>query len=44
MEEEKVCCVFCGKPLKNLKSKKLGYGPGCYKKYVKSKAYKRKLL
>ena len=42
--EEKVCCVFCGRILKNSKSKELGYGRGCYKKYIKSWAHKRKLL
>ncbi len=25
-------CVLCGRKLKNIKSKELGYGPVCYKR------------
>lgn len=28
-------CKRCGRKLKNNESQLLGYGPGCYKKYVK---------
>ena len=40
----KVYCKFCGKVLKNPKSKQNGFGKGCYEKWVKSKAHKRRLV
>lgn len=30
-------CIRCGKKLKTTNSKILGYGPSCYKKYLKEK-------
>ena len=39
-----VFCKFCGRELKNPKSKELGYGQGCYKRWVKSRACKRSLI
>lgn len=40
----KVYCKFCGRVLKNSKSKQNGYGQGCYERWVKSKTYKRSLV
>ena len=42
--EPKVFCKFCGRELKNAKSVKNGYGQGCYKKWVKSRSHKRRLI
>ncbi len=32
MEEEIFICKRCGRPLKDVKSRKIGYGPNCFKK------------
>ena len=30
-------CQRCGRRLKTTKSKQMGFGPGCYKKYLQEK-------
>ena len=40
----KVYCKFCGRILKNAKSKQNGFGQGCYDKWIKSRSHKRRLV
>lgn len=40
----KVFCKFCGRELKNTKSKQNGYGQGCYTRWVRSRRHKRNLI
>lgn len=35
-------CKRCGRKLKSYESQLLGYGPGCYKKFIKEKSRKLK--
>lgn len=35
-------CKRCGRKLKNNESQLLGYGPGCYKKYIKEQMKREK--
>ena len=37
MTDEKKYCLRCGKELKSIESKKLGFGPTCYKKHLANK-------
>lgn len=40
----KIYCKFCGRVLKNAKSKQNGFGQGCYERWVKSRSNKRSLV
>lgn len=40
----KVYCKFCGRVLKNRKSKLKGYGQSCYDRWVSSRDHKRRLI
>lgn len=40
----RVYCKFCGRLLKNAKSKQNGFGQGCYERWVKSRSNKRSLV
>lgn len=40
----KVFCKFCGRALKSEKSKEMGCGQGCFKRWVKGRSHKRSLI
>jgi hypothetical protein len=44
MEKLSNICKLCGRPLKDLDSRRLGYGPICYEKVMRKKFKVNKLL
>lgn len=38
-ETKRVFCRRCGRELKNKQAKELGFGPACYRKYMKECTY-----
>ena len=42
--EEKIFCNRCGKPLRSEESKKIGYGPSCYRIWKKERSQQKQLF
>lgn len=43
-DKEKVFCKRCGRPLRGLHSRELGYGPSCYSVWKKERSQQLKLF
>lgn len=43
-QEETIFCNRCGKPLKSEMSKKIGYGPSCYRHWKKERSQQIQLF